>query len=169
MLAFWWYPYKLLIASTKLIYCFLRVIEGGETNFSIRGVKDSHVPIKLRCTERHSISLLQPLVSYQFISLRTLFLAKESQNLYIYISGIMTSENLPHLQECNETFERVRSAFSCIASYLSKTSLPCTLRLIMLKYFLLHCWRCFLELWAIHTYVFWHLLLCGGGLCDYTN
>lgn len=57
----------------------------------------------------------------------------------------MTSENLPHLQECNETFERVRSAFSCIASYLSKTSLPCTLRLIMLKYFLLHCWRCFLR------------------------
>lgn len=81
----------------------------------------------------------------------------------------MTSENLPHLQECNETFERVRSAFSCIASYLSKTSLPCTLRLIMFKYFLLHCWRCFFELWAMLTYVFWHLLLCGGGPCDYTN
>lgn len=89
--------------------------------------------------------------------------------IYMYISGIMTSENIPHLQECNETFERVRSAFSCIASYLSKTSLPCMLRLIMLKYFLLHCWRCSLELWTIHTYVFWHLLLCGGGLCDYTN
>lgn len=89
--------------------------------------------------------------------------------IYMYISGIMTSENIPHLQECNETFERVRSAFSCIASYLSKTSLPCMLRLIMLKYFLLHCWRCSLELWTIHTYVFWHLLLCGGGLCDYIH
>lgn len=80
----------------------------------------------------------------------------------ICISSIMTSENLPHLQECNETFERVRSAFSCIASYLSKTSLPCTLRLIMFKYFLLHCWRCFLRtLGNVHVCVLTFVALRG--------
>ena len=37
---------------------------------------------------------------------------------HVYIGGLVTSKDLPLPKECNETYQRVRSAFSCIASYL---------------------------------------------------